>query len=383
MKANRVEDALDTFALVVSHDGYDSPTSNIKHMQVNWFATLAGECLMRTGDIIRAIKYLHHVVVFFEEYYEDSYDFHAYSPRKATLCVYTDLVTMQNRGRDHKYFITALRGLVEMYMRVHDLREGEEASLAKLEQRQEKEALEEAKNKMSAKERRALKEEEERKEAEEEQKRMEEEEKEEKDNKKTKSKSKKKQNERMQFLADLDPDGSVRFQEEVLEDPLKVASLVVQQMLDSKPQDVLGRLFLFDVLVRQAGEDADKKKQAVEILEDISVEADLSPLEEMEFLFRAGLVDAGFGSRVQVDLVPSKDLFMKYAKSEGKKVASLRDVAWVKVALFKGESVGEVDLQCDLDCALHVFDSMVLHKVDTGAFSKVAKMRFPHSTVFD
>ena len=77
---------------------------NLNEMQCLWFLSETGAAYQRKGTLGEALKKCHQVLRHFEEIWEGQFDFHAYSMRKMTLRAYVQLLKLEDRIYEQRFF---------------------------------------------------------------------------------------------------------------------------------------------------------------------------------------------------------------------------------------------------------------------------------------
>jgi tetratricopeptide (TPR) repeat protein len=81
LRANQIEQAMDTIALFTKHDGTD-PQQTLFDLQCSWYELEAGECYSRLGQWGPALKKFTAIEKHFMDFIEDKFDFHSFCIRK-------------------------------------------------------------------------------------------------------------------------------------------------------------------------------------------------------------------------------------------------------------------------------------------------------------
>ncbi|ORX62151.1 N-terminal acetyltransferase A, auxiliary subunit [Hesseltinella vesiculosa] len=118
LRANRIEDAEKTIGLFTRKD-VDS-LQDMMDMQCQWFMTEEGYAYYRLKNYGKALKRFHAVVKFYEDFFEDQFDFHAYCLGKSTLRAYVDMLRSEDRMRSHPFYLKAAKGAVAVYLTLAD-----------------------------------------------------------------------------------------------------------------------------------------------------------------------------------------------------------------------------------------------------------------------
>ncbi|KAI8344094.1 NMDA receptor-regulated protein 1-domain-containing protein [Chlamydoabsidia padenii] len=118
LRADRVEDAEKTIGLFTRRDV--DPVKDMVDMQCQWFMTEEGYSYARQKNYGKALKRFQAVVKFYDDYFEDQFDFHAYCLGKSTLRAYVDMLRSEDRMRGHPYYAKAVKGAIAVYMTLAD-----------------------------------------------------------------------------------------------------------------------------------------------------------------------------------------------------------------------------------------------------------------------
>ncbi|KAI8093113.1 NMDA receptor-regulated protein 1-domain-containing protein [Halteromyces radiatus] len=119
LRADRVEEAEKTIGLFTRREV--DPIQDMTDMQCQWFMTEEGYSFMRQKKYGKALKRFQAVVKFYDDYFEDQFDFHAYCLGKSTLRAYVDMLRSSDRMRGHPYYVKAAKGAVAVYMILADI----------------------------------------------------------------------------------------------------------------------------------------------------------------------------------------------------------------------------------------------------------------------
>ena len=77
---------------------------NLNEMQCLWFLSECAAAYKRKGLLGEALKKCHQVLRHFDEIWEGQFDFHAYSMRKMTLRAYVQLLKLEDRIYEQRFF---------------------------------------------------------------------------------------------------------------------------------------------------------------------------------------------------------------------------------------------------------------------------------------
>ncbi|XP_063719063.1 N-alpha-acetyltransferase 15, NatA auxiliary subunit-like [Symsagittifera roscoffensis] len=147
LRASRVQDAIDMCSKF-TREGQEV-VDNLNEMQCLWFLSETGAAYQRKGTLGEALKKCHQVLRHFEEIWEGQFDFHAYSMRKMTLRAYVQLLKLEDRIYEQRFFFKVADMAIKMYLHIFDNPHKEEVidesklsltELKKLRKKQEKEA---------------------------------------------------------------------------------------------------------------------------------------------------------------------------------------------------------------------------------------------------
>ncbi|KAI8060823.1 NMDA receptor-regulated protein 1-domain-containing protein [Gongronella butleri] len=138
LRANRVEDAEKTIALFTRRDV--EPIQDMTDMQCQWFMMEQGYAFLREKNYGKALKRFHSVIKFYDDFFEDQFDFHAYCLGKSTLRAYVDMLRAEDRMRAHPFYAKAAKGAVDAYLALADQPKPSEDQLANLSAAEKKKA---------------------------------------------------------------------------------------------------------------------------------------------------------------------------------------------------------------------------------------------------
>ena len=114
------------FMICVFQEGQEV-TENLNEMQCLWFLTETAYAYHRSGSLGECLKKCHQVLRHFDEIWEGQFDFHAYSMRKMTLRAYVQLLKLEDRIYEQRYFFSSAQLAIQVgvdqtpkTLRVHD-----------------------------------------------------------------------------------------------------------------------------------------------------------------------------------------------------------------------------------------------------------------------
>merc|ERR1712130_638085 len=93
---------------------------NLKEMQVLWFQIECAETYYRQGKYGLALRKCYEIENVFADITEDQFDFHQYCMRKMTLSKYIDMLRLEDRLREHRFFRCAAVIAIEIYIQIYD-----------------------------------------------------------------------------------------------------------------------------------------------------------------------------------------------------------------------------------------------------------------------
>lgn len=118
MRANQIQQAMDTIAMFTKHDG--DPQQILFDLQCNWYELEAGEAYAREKKWGLALKKFYAIQKHFTDYIEDLFDFHGFCLKKVTLRVYDDIIKMLDAVYSHKFFQRAAAGALKIFLHLID-----------------------------------------------------------------------------------------------------------------------------------------------------------------------------------------------------------------------------------------------------------------------
>ncbi|KAJ3203747.1 hypothetical protein HDU82_006345 [Entophlyctis luteolus] len=121
LRAGSIEEAEKTVILFCRVDSTEK-LQDLVDMQCSWFAYESAMAHIANGDYGRALKKFHQVDKFFFDIYDDQFDFHTYSVRKATLRTYINLVRVEDRLWAHQFYFNSAVEAVRLYLSLYDSR---------------------------------------------------------------------------------------------------------------------------------------------------------------------------------------------------------------------------------------------------------------------
>lgn len=89
-------------------------------MQCMWFAIEGGFSMMRSNQFGAALNKFHQISKHFQDIVDDQFDFHTYCLRKLTIRSYLNLLSLEDDLHNQKYYVRAIEGAVECYIKLHD-----------------------------------------------------------------------------------------------------------------------------------------------------------------------------------------------------------------------------------------------------------------------
>jgi len=123
LRANRVQEGMDTIAMFTKHDG-DSEKM-LYDLQCIWYEIEVGQAYERLKKWGPALKKYYAVEKHFTDFMEDQFDFHGFCIRKSTLRAYLDSVANLDNILAHKFFQRAGQGALRVLLRRLDSSENE------------------------------------------------------------------------------------------------------------------------------------------------------------------------------------------------------------------------------------------------------------------
>lgn len=115
LRANRVEDGMNTIAMFTKHDGDSQQT--LFDLQCIWYELEMGEAYHRKEQFGPALKKFYAIEKHFSDFIEDQFDFHAFSMRKTTLRAYLDMIETSDTILAHKFFQRAGQNVLEIMLK--------------------------------------------------------------------------------------------------------------------------------------------------------------------------------------------------------------------------------------------------------------------------
>lgn len=136
IRSDQVDKAVNVVGLFISKD-IDDPLNHLIDMQCNWFVQELAESYHRTGNLGMALKRFLNIDKHFNDFIEDQFDFHTYCLRKMTLRAYIKMIRHVDNIFEHKFYLTAAKWIIKMYLHLHDhpyveQKTAEEAELEKM-----------------------------------------------------------------------------------------------------------------------------------------------------------------------------------------------------------------------------------------------------------
>ncbi|ORY48339.1 NMDA receptor regulated 1-like protein, isoform CRA_b, partial [Rhizoclosmatium globosum] len=119
LRAGQIEEAEKTIILFCRIDSADK-LNDLVDMQCTWFAYESAMAYIARGDYGRALKKFNIIEKFFYDIYDDQFDFHTYSIRKATMRTYINLVRMEDQLRAHPFYFKAAVEAVKLHVAAFD-----------------------------------------------------------------------------------------------------------------------------------------------------------------------------------------------------------------------------------------------------------------------
>lgn len=118
IRSGRIEEAEKMAALFTREN--ITLQENLKEMQVLWFQIEAAECYFRQGQYGMALRKCFEIENVFADITEDQFDFHQYCMRKMTLTKYVQMLRLEDKLREHRFFRRAALVAVNIYLRIAD-----------------------------------------------------------------------------------------------------------------------------------------------------------------------------------------------------------------------------------------------------------------------
>eukprot|EP01041_Mallomonas_annulata_P008253 gene8253-16973_t len=118
LRADCIEQAMDTIALFTKHDG--DPQQALFDLQCIWYEIEVAESYARKKDFGPALKKFYAIEKHFLDFIEDQFDFHGFAMRKSTLRAYIDMISMEDNLFNHKFFQRATRGAIRTWLAILD-----------------------------------------------------------------------------------------------------------------------------------------------------------------------------------------------------------------------------------------------------------------------
>ena len=118
LRANLIKESQDIAAKFTRESTH--PAEYLKEMQCMWFETESADAYRRLKKYGESLKKCHQVERHFQEFIEDQFDFHSYCMRKMTLCSYVDMLRLEDRIKDHRFFFRAAKTAIQVYLHLHD-----------------------------------------------------------------------------------------------------------------------------------------------------------------------------------------------------------------------------------------------------------------------
>lgn len=120
LRYDRTEDALKTMGLFTRADTVGGPFMDLLDMQAIWFLTEEGEAFARKGEEGSALRRFDLVHGIYDTWVEDQFDFHAFSLRKGFVRAYVDMLSWEDKIREHPTYSRAALDAVTIYLKRHD-----------------------------------------------------------------------------------------------------------------------------------------------------------------------------------------------------------------------------------------------------------------------
>lgn len=120
LRNDRTEEALKMMGLFTRADTVGGPFMDLLDMQAIWFLTEEGEAFARKGEEGSALRRFELVHGIYDTWVEDQFDFHAFSLRKGFIRAYIDMLSWEDRIREHPTYSRAALDAVEIFLKRHD-----------------------------------------------------------------------------------------------------------------------------------------------------------------------------------------------------------------------------------------------------------------------
>ncbi|KAM0286435.1 hypothetical protein ACHAQH_000861 [Verticillium albo-atrum] len=120
LRNNKNEEAIKTMGLFTRAETVGGPFMDLIDMQAVWYITEDGEAFARSGDEGSALRRFELVQTIFDTWVEDQFDFHAFSLRKGFIRAYVDMLSWEDRIREHPFYSRAALDAVAIYLKRHD-----------------------------------------------------------------------------------------------------------------------------------------------------------------------------------------------------------------------------------------------------------------------
>jgi tetratricopeptide (TPR) repeat protein len=150
LRADRMDDAIDTISLFTKNDSNGKGVQDLHDMQGTWFLNEQAESYARVGNFGLALKRFHAVIQIFEDFKNDQFDFHFYCPRRGTIRAYLTMISWARSIYADPVYVRAATGAINIYLRIHRDQTDEAdglcaAELEGLDEAEKKKALKKAK----------------------------------------------------------------------------------------------------------------------------------------------------------------------------------------------------------------------------------------------
>ncbi|PNH41723.1 hypothetical protein VD0004_g5422 [Verticillium dahliae] len=120
LRNNKNDEAIKTMGLFTRAETVGGPFMDLIDMQAVWYITEDGEAFARSGDEGSALRRFELVQTIFDTWVEDQFDFHAFSLRKGFIRAYVDMLSWEDRIREHPFYSRAALDAVAIYLKRHD-----------------------------------------------------------------------------------------------------------------------------------------------------------------------------------------------------------------------------------------------------------------------